>query len=150
MIKILNSRGNKIRGPRNGVAYHACITPKGYRRIWHPESGRLRMEHDVVWEKHFGHIPEGMEIHHKDENKLNNHISNLQLVDDVTQKRLHSDCVMKDGQWHKRCHQCKEMKPVSRYYKIYGKWIQSICKECQISNSVQNKINRRNRKKLEG
>lgn len=36
--------------------------------------------HRHVWEKHFGPIPKGYHIHHKDGNKLNNDISNLECL----------------------------------------------------------------------
>lgn len=36
--------------------------------------------HVAVWEFHFGKVPEGFHIHHRDENKDNNSISNLQLL----------------------------------------------------------------------
>jgi len=45
------------------------ITPKGYRRIYHSASRRLRMEHDVVWEQHHGPIPAGFVVHHIDHDK---------------------------------------------------------------------------------
>ena len=36
--------------------------------------------HRAVWESFNGHIPEGLQINHLDENKLNNSLSNLSLV----------------------------------------------------------------------
>ena len=39
--------------------------------------GHRRWLHHVVWEKHFGPIPGGHEIHHRDENKANNAPDNL-------------------------------------------------------------------------
>lgn len=41
---------------------------------------RKRLVHRVVWEEHFGKIPAGCEIHHKDGNKQNNIIGNLKIV----------------------------------------------------------------------
>lgn len=37
--------------------------------------------HRVIWEMHNGPIPEGMQIDHIDQNKFNNRIENLRLVD---------------------------------------------------------------------
>ena len=60
------------------------ITKKGYRRI---EVGRKKiLEHRWVWIMNYGLIPKGYEIHHKDFNKLNNKISNLELMP----KRIHT------------------------------------------------------------
>ena len=36
--------------------------------------------HRLIWEKHNGGIPKGYQVHHIDGNKLNNDISNLQLL----------------------------------------------------------------------
>jgi predicted DNA-binding protein YlxM (UPF0122 family) len=45
--------------------------------------------HRYVWEKHFGVIPENYDIHHKDENKSNNDISNLECILKSEHTRLH-------------------------------------------------------------
>lgn len=36
--------------------------------------------HRQVWEDHFGEIPKGFHVHHKDGNTLNNDISNLECI----------------------------------------------------------------------
>jgi len=41
---------------------------------------RKKLVHRVVWEEKFGKIPMGYEIHHKDRNKQNNTIENLELI----------------------------------------------------------------------
>lgn len=80
-------------------------------RRW-PESTRLSSRayfknkttwlHRAVWEHHYGPIPKGFHVHHKDGNSLNNDISNLECMapgehhrhhgaaasDDVKAKRL--------------------------------------------------------------
>lgn len=45
--------------------------------------------HRYVWEKNFGEIPKGFHIHHKDEDKTNNSIENLALVDPKQHSKLH-------------------------------------------------------------
>jgi hypothetical protein len=42
-----------------------------------------------VWEHHNGPIPAGFEVHHKDENKANNDISNLDLMTAVDHAARH-------------------------------------------------------------
>ena len=50
---------------------------------------RKRM-HVYVWEYYNSKVPKGYEIHHRDGNKANNDISNLQLVDAKDHRKIHS------------------------------------------------------------
>jgi HNH endonuclease len=119
------------------------ITAKGYRRIYDPVTKRLRMEHDLVWERTHGPIPDGFQVHHTNEDKLDNRIANLELLDALRHKRLHSGCECRDGMWWKPCRKCGVMKPVTEYYSGPRGWILSWCKSCQIQNAVFNKRKRR-------
>ncbi len=118
------------------------ITAKGYRRIYDPATKRLRMEHDLVWERAYGHIPAGFEIHHINHDKLDNRIQNLELLDPLTHKRHHSGCERREGMWWKPCRKCGTVKPVTEYY-AQQIWISPWCKTCQIENAVSNKRKRR-------
>lgn len=54
---------------------------RGYYRITSSKEGNKdKALHRLIFEKNNGEIPEGYDIHHKDENKLNNCISNLELI----------------------------------------------------------------------
>lgn len=108
-------------------------TKKGYLRF-RKSGGKLRMEHCIVWEEHCGKIPEGMQIHHKDFDKTNNDIENLQLVSPVEHRRLHEGCIMKDGVWHKPCKICGEFKPCDsdNWYFSRGWIMGKVCKPCYI------------------
>ena len=54
---------------------------KGYYRISSVKEGnRNKMLHRLIFEDFYGEIPEGYIVHHKDENKTNNCILNLQLI----------------------------------------------------------------------
>lgn len=46
--------------------------------------------HRFVWEKHYGKIPKGYEVHHKDENKHNYSIDNLILIESKEHHRYHA------------------------------------------------------------
>lgn len=46
-------------------------------------------EHRYIWENHFGKIPVGHSIHHKNGNKKDNRIENLVCVNDKEHMRLH-------------------------------------------------------------
>lgn len=50
---------------------------------------RKRM-HRYVWEFYNGEIPEGYQIHHKDKDKSNNDISNLELIPFSEHAKMHS------------------------------------------------------------
>lgn len=59
---------------------------KGY---WIATDEQGLYAHRWVWMQHHGKIPEGFHIHHKDGNKSNNSIENLQLMGESQHKRLH-------------------------------------------------------------
>ena len=64
-----------------------CIGVNGYITT------RQKYQHRLVWEKHFGKIPEGFVVHHKDGNRQNNDINNLELLpkiqhDELTMKNV--------------------------------------------------------------
>ena len=135
------------RGPASSApGGYGSITPKGYRRVWDTEQRRLRMEHVVVWEQHHGPVPEGKQVHHRNHDKLDNSIGNLQLVGTVEHKRIHSGCELRDGQWWKPCSVCRELKPVTdeHWYISREGWPQyGRCRPCHIRAVVRAKQQRR-------
>lgn len=120
-----------------------AITAKGYSRVYDPASKRLRMEHDLVWERVHGFIPAGFDVHHINHDKLDNRIENLELLDRLTHKRHHSGCVQREGIWWKPCRKCATMKAVTEYYARMRGWLSPWCKSCQIQNALRNKRKRR-------
>lgn len=137
---------HNTRGKKNTNEFgYGYITSKGYHRVWDTKEKRYRLEHNIVWEEHNGEIPDGMQVHHIDHNKLNNDISNLKLVDSLTHKRIHSGCVEKDNILYKPCRKCNELKPIDDYYKRKT-GISPWCKQCCVKNAVENK----KRRKLNG
>ena len=101
---------------------------KGYRMIL--VDGRLVYEHRVIWEKVHGPIPEGMHIHHVNEDRLDNRIENLRLVDPATHSRIHSGHELRDGEWWKRCVDCNELKPPAAFSPTGPRTRQSRCRPC--------------------
>jgi len=53
--------------------------------------------HRVVWEHSFGTVPEGFDIHHKDGNKSNNAISNLECIIKSKHRSDHSKELVAKG-----------------------------------------------------
>lgn len=54
------------------------ITDRGYVRIW--VGADYVFKHRYVYEQAYGKIPDGYVIHHKDHNKMNNSIENLECL----------------------------------------------------------------------
>lgn len=65
--------------------------------------GRRPRLHVYVWEKHFGKIPKGYQIHHKDEDKDNNEIDNLMCMTQKEHLRWHGENIPSDRlkKWQK-------------------------------------------------
>lgn len=68
----------------------------GYKLIYVPghieakeNGGTHAYEHRKIWADNYGQIPDGMNIHHLDENKENNSIENLVLLKISDHARLH-------------------------------------------------------------
>jgi hypothetical protein len=61
------------------------INVHGYYRS--AKTGRLY--HRMLWEKAYGIIPEGCVVHHIDEDKQNNEISNLVMVESSQHAKIH-------------------------------------------------------------
>lgn len=59
-----------------------------YIKAWY--EGRSNWQHRVVWEKKYGKIPRGFHLHHKDGNKENNDISNLECLSRQEHRALHT------------------------------------------------------------
>jgi hypothetical protein len=120
------------------------VTKFGYRRLA-VGRGRQRFEHVLVWEAHYGPVPPGMEVHHRNENKLDNRIENLVVLTRLSHKRIHSGCVYRDGDWWKRCRRCGELKPVTTGFYIYPgrSGVMGVCRRCAVILAVEYKRRRR-------
>jgi hypothetical protein len=49
----------------------------------------IKRLHIYIWEKHNGKVPKGYCVHHKDHNKLNNDISNLEIIERSEHQSYH-------------------------------------------------------------
>lgn len=67
---------------------NACKRKDGYYQITSgPNKGKLL--HRLIYEKHYGTIPEGFHIHHMDNDKENNAPNNLRLLSKSNHHHLH-------------------------------------------------------------
>ena len=76
---MVGSKNHMWNGGRN-------IMTNGYVRIRH--NNDYVLEHRLVWEQNNGPIPNGFQVHHKDHNKENNNISNLECYSNSKHQKL--------------------------------------------------------------
>jgi hypothetical protein len=137
------------RGPKSKAdGGYGHVTKKGYRRVYDSVQKRQRMEHVLVWEFVNGPVPPGYDIHHRDDDKLNNRIDNLQLVTKTAHKRLHGGCLLVNDEWQKPCKLCGEYKSVDKanWYLSKERWpLYGRCKKCHVRRVVADRKSRRRR-----
>lgn len=74
--------------PLDGKPRRVWVNNQGYRMVW--RDGRDQLEHRVIMEDHLGrklHVDEV--VHHKDGNKTNNVIANLEVLPRAAHTSLH-------------------------------------------------------------
>ena len=103
---------------------------KGYPCIWIDGKG-VRL-HIYVWERVNGNKLAGHDIHHKDFDKGNYDLSNLQLLSKSDHQKLHAGWVKSEtGEWtHKPCTGCQTLLPLADFYPRKGYTPSRLCKAC--------------------
>lgn len=74
---------------------HKVYMNGGYPAIF--LDGQNQHVHRLVWIKHRGEIPKGCVVHHKDENKLNWDIENLEVISRSEHLKRHKNIVKRPG-----------------------------------------------------
>jgi hypothetical protein len=83
MNEVLHTKFGKAKRYDNHDGYYIIITKK--------EGNDKRKLHHLIWEDFYGcEIPDGYIIHHKNHNKLDNCILNLQLIKPSEHAALHN------------------------------------------------------------
>src|SRR5574338_1300209 len=101
-----------------------CWREPGSRKVW------TKPEHVSVWEQAHGPKPDGFIVHHRNENKRDNRLANLELVSRVEHPMRHTPNVRKRrGRWERRCGVCKLWKPFADYAGRAG-GRQRYCQPC--------------------
>lgn len=82
-------------------------TVDGYIRIKLPRQSIYSVIHRLVWQYFNGPIPKGLQINHIDGNKLNNKLSNLELISQ--EQNLHHAMDMGLHNWGRQKIRCIEI-----------------------------------------
>ena len=86
-IETLGGHGPTWRG---GARY---LDHKGYVITWDQESGGYRREHQLIWEKYNGPLPKGYIVHHKDGNRQNNNLYNLEAMPKLAHDKMNKSLI---------------------------------------------------------
>lgn len=135
------------RGPKPLREDGCHVTAKGYLRG--NFGGRMRLQHNVVWERHHGPVPTGFDVHHANGDGQDNRIENLSLVSRTEHKRIHGGCELREGTWYKPCRVCGGMFPIDAehfYLSPQGWPLYGRCRRCHIAIVVRDKKMRRLRR----
>jgi len=101
---------------------------RGYPRIWF--AGGVVYIHILIWEEANGPKPEGFDVHHKDKDKWNWGLENLELLSKSDHQKTHRGWIKTDGSWsHKPCSQCKRVLLLEDFF-ASSKASYGVCKEC--------------------
>ena len=142
-----DSKGRFIKGT-NGETYDGFgiwYDKKGYPTIW--INGKNIKLHVYIWEKVNGEKPEGFDIHHKDFDKRNYSIDNLELLTKSDHLRIHARWVREKGIWIKKpCSKCNQVLPLDNFYKRKTVGTHNgLCKVCH--NKESKKYQEKNKEK---
>ncbi len=141
----LTTCGPSCRGKRKSIDHTGLTHLNSGRYVIvhrpdHPMSGKngKLLEHRLVMSEHLGRLLGRHEVvHHKDGNRSNNSIENLELLQG---HKAHAEVHAKESELYQlrdqgllRCSSCREIKPLDAFSAVksarYGR--QNQCKECR-------------------
>lgn len=93
------------------LEYDGLIFVRDDKTGYYLNSKTHKRLHRYVWEKYYGEIPKGFEIHHIDRDKNNNDISNLQLVTKKEHLILHGELQTEEEKQRKRDNLNQNVRP---------------------------------------
>lgn len=142
VMKIINFNGYKYYQNKEGYYQISGATQKKHPSI----QSRL---HRAIWEFYNGKIPEGYHVHHKDGDKENNNIENLEVLSPSEHHKIHNGAGgEKLDWWHSAAgrvannrgrEKCKEWHASEEGYKWHSEHqketmrkhhVEETCQEC--------------------
>src|SRR3954465_8764008 len=103
--------------------------PDGY--TIETRKGVRKLSHTWVWEEHFGKVPAGHHIHHKNGKRADNRIENLEAIKPLDHKRLHCGYQKtKSGKWLKPCCMCRKLLPLESAFYLHDRYNPHPQHEC--------------------
>ena len=129
------------------------IDRDGYRYILSKKFGYRKAEQRLVWEHFNGPIPDGMDVHHRDENKLNNSPDNLELMFRSEHVSMHrreksGGYETRDGIEYKPCRECKEVIPLTAFYRKPSGKANNDSRHCWCKPCYNKKVVERKQRRL--
>lgn len=119
--------GQRRWGKENVLFYYDKLKKRWIARWKDKDTGETKVQHKskFIYEKEFGEVPDGFDIHHIDGNSNNDDISNLELVDGHLHRQgIHgSNRKVIDRIVYKQCFSCKEFFPEKEFTASY-------CRKC--------------------
>lgn len=126
-----NPKGQFIKGTNDNTfeGFNVWYDKKGYPIIW-MNSKPIKI-HILIWERVNGEKPKGFVLHHKDRNRDNYAIENLELLSESDHKRIHTGWVRKDNQWiAKPCNGCGKVLSLDNFFTRKGHTPSALCRVC--------------------
>ena len=93
----------------------------GYYRLRF--EGKLYSLHNLIWNFHYGEIPTGKEVDHRDKDPLNNKISNLRLA---TRRQQRINTRSRGFYWHKNDERWRAQHELQRKSKHLGSFTTAL------------------------
>jgi len=141
-----NQKGQFIKGTNGNTfeGFGIWHDFKGYPCIW--IDGKSIKIHVYIWEREFGNKPKGYILHHKDFDRRNYNLDNLELMSESDHRKLHAGWIRENGLWIKKpCNRCGNILPLVNFYPRKGYTPSALCKDCH--NTVVSSRNKANPEK---
>lgn len=126
-----NQSGQFIKGTNGNTfeGFGVWLDAKGYPCIW-LDNHSVRI-HVMVWERENGPKPKGFAIHHKDRDKANFALGNLELVSESDHRKIHAGWIREEQTWiAKPCNHCKRILSLEEFYPRKGHTPSALCRPC--------------------